>query len=89
MMWHLATDIKTPPAGVRGRSWHGLALLVLTALLAPFAAAHYGIIVEPRVVDVSELMLLAAVVGVGTLASLLPGYRAYRMSLADGLTPRL
>jgi len=25
----------------------------------------------------------------GLVASLLPGYRAYRLSLADGLTPRL
>jgi putative ABC transport system permease protein len=33
--------------------------------------------------------LLGAVVAVGLLASLVPGYRAYRLSLADGLTPRL
>jgi putative ABC transport system permease protein len=34
-------------------------------------------------------VLLASVVAVGVLASLIPGYRAYRLSLADGLTPRL
>ena len=28
-------------------------------------------------------------IGIGLIASLAPGYRAYRLSLADGLTPRL
>jgi putative ABC transport system permease protein len=39
--------------------------------------------------SLEELRLLGLVVAVGTLASLLPGYRAYRLSLADGLTPRV
>ena len=68
----------------------GVVLLgLLTALLAPFAAAHYGLIIEPVFIARSELVLLAAVVSVGVLASLLPGYRAYKLSLVDGLTPRL
>jgi putative ABC transport system permease protein len=32
--------------------------------------------------------LWAAVVAAGILASLVPGLRAYRLSLADGLSPR-
>lgn len=64
-------------------------LAALTALLAPLAASQYGLVLEPRLIARSELALLAAVVGVGILASLIPGYRAYRLSLADGLTPRL
>jgi putative ABC transport system permease protein len=68
----------------------GVALLAIaTVALAPFAAAHYGLIIEARFIDRSELLLLAAVVSVGVLASLLPGYRAYKLSLSDGLTPRL
>ena len=68
----------------------GVVLLgVLGASLAPLAAARYGLIIEPRFIASEELILLAAVVGVGVLASLLPGYRAYKLSLADGLTPRL
>ena len=68
----------------------GIALLgVLTLALAPFAAARYGLIIEPTFVAGSEWLLLGAVVAVGVLASLVPGYRAYRLSLADGLTPRL
>jgi putative ABC transport system permease protein len=36
-----------------------------------------------------ELALIAgAVIATGLLASLVPGWRAWRMSLADGLTPR-
>jgi putative ABC transport system permease protein len=64
-------------------------LAVLTALLAPFAAAHYGLLVQPGFVAGPELLLLAAVVAVGVLASMWPGYRAYKLSLADGLTPRV
>jgi putative ABC transport system permease protein len=68
----------------------GLVILsVATALLAPFAAAHYGLVIEPALVSGTELALLGAVVAVGVLASVLPGYRAYKLSLADGLTPRL
>lgn len=64
-------------------------LAVLAAVLAPLAAARYGIVIEPRFVAGPELALLAAVILVGVLASLLPGYRAYKLSLADGLTPRI
>ncbi|HEX2827673.1 MAG TPA: ABC transporter permease [Burkholderiales bacterium] len=68
----------------------GVALLaVLTLALAKFAAARYGLIIEPTFVAGSEWLLLGAVVAVGVLASLVPGYRAYKLSLADGLTPRL
>jgi putative ABC transport system permease protein len=31
---------------------------------------------------------MAAVLAGGLLASLVPGWRAYRLSLADGLSPR-
>ena len=68
----------------------GVALLgVLTLALAPFAAARYGLIIEPTFIAGGEWVLLGAVVAVGVLASLVPGYRAYRLSLVDGLTPRI
>jgi putative ABC transport system permease protein len=35
----------------------------------------------------SELPLLGAIIAAGAIASLLPGWRAYRLSLSDGLTP--
>ena len=64
-------------------------LAIASAALAPIALARYGVVIEPRLIGSGELALLAAVVAVGVLASMLPGYRAYRLSLADGLTPRL
>lgn len=68
----------------------GVALLAAVAAAAgPLVQERYGIEVMPRLVSLEELKLLAAVVGVGLLASLVPGYRAYKLSLADGLTPRL
>ncbi|MBI4986600.1 MAG: ABC transporter permease [Rhodocyclales bacterium] len=68
----------------------GVALLAAAgALLGPLVQAHYGIEVAPRLVSFEELRLLAAVIAVGLLASLVPGWRAYKLSLADGLTPRL
>jgi putative ABC transport system permease protein len=68
----------------------GAALLfAATALAGPLIQAHYGLTLHPRFVSIEELRLLGMVVFVGLLASLVPGYRAYRLSLADGLTPRL
>jgi len=34
-------------------------------------------------------VLLSAVVGAGLLASVFPAWRAYRLSLADGMTVRV
>lgn len=68
----------------------GVALLaVLSAALGPWAQAHYGLTLSVALPDGEEVKLLGWVVLVGTLASLLPGWRAYRLSLADGLTPRV
>ncbi len=64
-------------------------LSVLSVGLGPWAQTHYGLALSVALPGGEELKLLAGVVGVGTLASLLPGWRAYRLSLADGLTPRV
>ena len=67
----------------------GLVLLsVATAALGPLADLRYGVAIRPRVVSIDELQWLGMVVGVGLAASLIPGYRAYRLSLSDGLMPR-
>lgn len=68
----------------------GVALLDLATLLgAPAVQARYGIAMHASLLAVGELPLLGAVIGVGLLVSLVPGYRAYRLSLVDGLTPRI
>ncbi|MES2561556.1 MAG: ABC transporter permease [Pseudomonadota bacterium] len=68
----------------------GLVVLnVLTVVFAPLAAAQYGLIIGLRFIGPGESALLGVVIAVGVLASLIPGYRAYKLSLADGLTPRI
>ncbi|MEY8879131.1 MAG: ABC transporter permease [Leptothrix sp. (in: b-proteobacteria)] len=49
---------------------------------------HTGIGLHLSAPTATEWMLLGAVLLGGLLASLVPGWRAYRLSLADGLTPR-
>ncbi|MDO8958148.1 MAG: ABC transporter permease [Rhodocyclaceae bacterium] len=67
----------------------GLGLLAVgTFFFAPLLQAHFGIILQWRLFAPNEWLLLAAILATGLVASLIPGARAWRMSLADGLTPR-
>jgi putative ABC transport system permease protein len=66
-----------------------LAVLVCIASLGGWAQAHWGIALHLRVPSEDDLLLVAAVFVGGLLASLAPGYRAYRLSLVDGLSPRV
>lgn len=66
-----------------------LLVTVLAAGLGPWLQASYGIAPTHAGPTAQEWQWLGWVLAVGTLASLLPGYRAYRLSLADGLTPRI
>lgn len=67
----------------------GCALLAAGILvLAPLLQAHFGVHLAWRAFSESELALLLSIVFTGLCASLVPGWRAWRMSLADGLTPR-
>lgn len=68
----------------------GVALLIVATWgAAPWLQAHYGLAMPSRLVAPGEWTLLAAVFAVGLSASLLPGWRAYRASLVDGLSPRI
>ena len=51
--------------------------------------SQFGIALHLRPPGETEGLLIAAVLCAGWLASLLPGYRAYRLSLIDGLSPRI
>ena len=67
----------------------GLALLyACIALLAPTAQAQWGLSLALSMPSAREAILLAAVIGAGLFASLFPAWRAYRLSLADGMTVR-
>ena len=68
----------------------GVALLAaLTFALGPVIQAQFGLAAGWTPVSAEEMRLLLATVTVSVAASLFPGYRAYRLSLADGLTPRI
>lgn len=54
----------------------------------PWVQQRFGITLLPGAPTAAQWGLLAAVVAAGMLASLVPGWRAYRLSLADGLSPR-
>jgi putative ABC transport system permease protein len=68
----------------------GMGLLAtLSVALAPVIQSHYGLAIAPGFISYDELRLLGMVIGVSLLASLAPGYSAYKLSLSDGLTPRI
>lgn len=63
-------------------------LTVLSLVAAPLVQARFGLSLVTGLPSTHELFLLAGVIITGFVASLLPGWRAYRVSLADGLTPK-
>jgi len=68
----------------------GAALVwVLVLMLGPWPQANYGLTLASGPPGAAEWRLLAGIIAVGVAAGLLPGWRAYRLSLADGMTPRL
>jgi putative ABC transport system permease protein len=56
--------------------------------LAPLAQAQFGVHLQWRMFYANEFVLLLSIIATGLVASLIPGWRAWRMSLADGLTPK-
>ena len=68
----------------------GLVLLYgAVAALAPWLEAQWGLSLPLALPSGREVLLLSAVTGAGLAASLFPAWRAYRMSLADGMTIRI
>ncbi|WP_296703962.1 ABC transporter permease [Thiocapsa sp. UBA6158] len=68
----------------------GLGLLYGALLVAqPLILSAMGIFVAVGTLSPHEMMLLVLVLAAGFLVGLIPGYRAYRLSLADGLSIRV
>ena len=63
--------------------------LLVVALLGEWFGSRFGIALHAHLPSVEEGLLLITVLAVGWLASLIPGVRAYRLSLVDGLSPRI
>lgn len=64
------------------------ALYALLFALRPLIDAAYGLYLDIELPSQIELMALGAIVLGGCLAGLLPAWRAYRLSLADGMMVR-
>lgn len=65
----------------------GVALLYgLLYGLAPLLEQHYGVFIRIPWLDAQQLTFLAIALGLAAIMSVLPGWLAYRNSLADGLT---
>jgi putative ABC transport system permease protein len=64
----------------------GAAVAVLAA--GPWVQQRLGIALQADAPTAAQWGLFVAVLAAGMLASLVPGWRAYRLSLADGLSPR-
>ncbi len=68
----------------------GLILLTGASLAAgPWLAQTWGIVLHSLAPSPAEWMLVSAIVATCLLAGLLPAWRASRLALADGLTPRI
>ena len=68
----------------------GLSLLYLLLLTGqPIIESRFGIFIAIGGLSNHELILLGAVVSAGFLVGSIPSYRAYRLSLADGLSVRV
>jgi putative ABC transport system permease protein len=57
-------------------------------IAGPWLQVRFGVGLTLTAPTPPQWLLLGAIVAAGFLASLVPGWRAYRMSLADGLSPR-
>ncbi|MBS4018347.1 MAG: ABC transporter permease [Dechloromonas sp.] len=66
----------------------GLAAVSLFAAVGGDLLAAFGLAALPLAVSVGEMKLLGAVLVCGLAVGVLPAWRAYRLSLADGLIPR-
>lgn len=65
-----------------------IALTLAIAAAAPWLQSSFGLTLDQGSPTAMQWLQLAALLGTGWAASLLPAWRAYRMSLADGLSPR-
>ena len=66
----------------------GLNASPVMGIAGPWVQLQYGIALTLAVPSPTQWLLLSGVLAAGVLAGLVPGVRAYRLSLADGLAPR-
>lgn len=62
-----------------------ITVYTLIYLYARYFAENYGFFITPDLLSVTEIMIICGIFAAGFLASLIPAYKAYRISLSDGL----
>jgi putative ABC transport system permease protein len=63
--------------------------MVAWQFFLPLLESHFGLFLELGLPGAYEFKLLAIVFLAGLFCGLIPGYRAYRYSVSDGMTVRL
>ena len=89
--WHIFCLLLIEGTGISamGMLLGVLLLFLLTVVAGPIVEAHWGLQLSAKFLSLPELRWLGLVFAVSLAASLAPGWRAYRLSLADGLVPRI
>jgi putative ABC transport system permease protein len=64
-------------------------LYSLLVVVQPILATRFGLFFELGGITSYELIMGGVVCAAGILIGIIPGYRIYRYSLADGMTVRL
>ena len=72
-----------------GAALGSLLTLLFIAAAGSWMQTRFGITLQLSAPTGTQWLVLASVVLAGLLASLVPALRAYRLSLADGLSPRI
>ena len=73
---------------VLGSLLGALVSVLAMALAGPWLQTRFGITLQAAAPTATQWALWGAIIAAGMLAGLVPGLRAYRLSLADGLSPR-
>ncbi len=73
---------------VLGSLLGALVSVLAMALAGPWLQTRFGITLQAAAPTATQWALWGAIIAAGMLAGLIPGLRAYRLSLADGLSPR-
>jgi putative ABC transport system permease protein len=76
-------------ATLAGAALGATLLAVVVGLAGSAIEQRFGLALAPWVTTADECLLLAAVAATGLVAGIFPAWRACRLTLADGLTPRL
>ena len=89
--WHIAALLVTESVVLTiAGALTGIVILAALALLAgPWLEAHAGFSLRAGIASDGEWWLLSGVLTAGIVAGTLPAWRAARLALADGLTPKL